>query len=118
MSLRFFLKCSILRGPVAGITILTAGSLATAQTNPAPIKPSNTCRPLNLVANEGGLYRKAFTAITPLEKTGDVVSKTTCAALLAKVKNPGADVLTNLPSYQAILSEFFSNYCHRDIASG
>ncbi len=109
MSHGFFPGRTMLRGIVAGIAILIAGSQATVQSATEPIKPSNTCRPLNLVAKNDGLYRKPFTPITPLIKSGDRVEKSSCAALLEQVQNSRPSELADLPPYQTVLNEFFSN---------
>jgi hypothetical protein len=83
-----------------------------------PLGPADTCRVLNTVEKEGRLYRHPFPPITPLEREGGQVVRSSCPALLRQVQNPGAEILADLPRYQEILNRFFSNYCHRDSTSG
>lgn len=117
---------SLRNGTLAGAVILIVGLIAgpsataqtTSQTTSQTIKSSNSCEPLNRVTKNGRQYRQPFMSITPLIKQDGVVRASTCAALFKKVQNPGSKTLADLPAYQSVLNEFFSNYCHRDEASG
>ncbi len=101
------------------LTIAACANQTWVQAVYKKIKAANTCRALNLVAKKDGLYRKPFTSITPLERELDgPPQKSTCAALLKKVQASGPATLADLPAYQSNLNKFFSNYCHRDQASG
>jgi hypothetical protein len=67
-----------------------SASLAAAESENAT---SNSCAALNLVSEEDGLHRRAFSALKPLEKVGSRVQKTSCTALLEKIQHPAEDVL-------------------------
>ena len=118
MSSHLFLGRSIQYSFVAGFLLLTFSSLEASQTASTPIKPTNTCRPLNLDSRQDGNYREAFSAITPLVKHDGQVQKSSCAAIFDRVKNPDPERLAYLPEYQQNLNLFFSNYCYRDVANG
>jgi len=100
-------------------SVLAFSNLAWGQANEAePVGAANTCSSLNLVERNGNLYRKPFTDITPLQRDGEIVVQSSCPALLQQVQNPSGEVLADLPRYQEILNQFFSNYCHRDSDGG
>jgi hypothetical protein len=103
---------------LAGILTLMSGAMIAATSEGTAIKPANSCRPLNLVEKDGEWYRQAIDAIKPLVRNDGKVSPSSCSTLFEKVQNPGEDILVNLPAYQAVLNEFFSNFCHRDEANG
>jgi|GEM_PF-314693 len=102
---------------LATVLLLSIGMPLQGQAQTSNALPES-CHALNFVPENGGTRIEPFPSITPLIKSGGKVEKSTCAALLEKVQHPAPEVLADLPAYQALLNDFFSNYCHRDVASG
>jgi len=118
MSRKYFPDWLTLSGIIVAALMFVITSQAPVEAATKEVKSSNYCQPLNTVSQNGVKYRKAFSAITPLVKQGGQVKKSSCAALLKKVQNPGPEKAADLPAYQNALNEFFSNYCYRDVSSG
>lgn len=100
------------------ILLLVTGMLIANEKSSKPINAANTCSALNLAGESGALHRSPFKALTPLQRDGSEVRKTSCSDLLKRVQFPGEDVISNLPAYQVDINRFFSNYCHRDVDNG